>query len=264
MSAFAPALAAWSALLERDLRAFVRSRSQWASSLLFPLMLLAVVGVGVSEGLDPSRVREGDYVSFLVPGIIVMTALFSSTFSSASFYQDRDSGMLKVFLVSPHTSGVILVGKSLGAIVIGSGQALAILAVASAVPAIDLGWQYGVGSSLALALLAIVTLNVLLSGLAQVLASRIRTMQGFHLVMNLVLFPLLFFSGAFFPLDDLPGWLYGLALADPLTYAVDLLQLSLYANGSSGYLGIGVDLAVLVALAVVLFGWGMRRHPMMD
>lgn len=258
------ALDAWSALLARDLRAFVRSRSQWTSSLLFPLMLLAVIGIGVSDGLDPSRVREGDYVSFLVPGIIVMTALFSSTFSSASFYQDRDSGMLKVFLASPHTPAEILLGKSLGAITIGSLQALLILGVASAIPAIDLDWQYGVLPSLLLGVLAILLLNVLLSGLAQVLASRIRTMQGFHLVMNLVLFPLLFFSGAFFPLDDLPRWLYALALIDPLTYAVDLLQLALYADGSSGHLGVGIDLAVLASLAVVLFAWGMRRQPIVE
>ena len=264
MSSVALTASAWSALLVRDLRAFLRSRSQLGSSLLLPLMLLAILGIGVSDGLDPTRVRDGDYVTFLVPGIIVMTALFSSTFSSASFYQDRDSGMLKVFLVSPHSPAVILLGKSLAAIVIGSAQALVVLAIASAIPAIDLQWQYGVAQSFFLALVTILGLNILLSGLAQVLASRIRTMQGFHLVMNLVLFPLLFFSGAFFPLENLPGWLYGLALANPLTYAVDLLQLSLYADSSSGYLGIGIDLVVLAFLAVVLFAWGMRRHPMME
>ncbi len=264
MSAMALTLSAWSALLGRDLRAFLRSRSQLGSSLLFPLMLLAILGIGISEGLEPTRVRDGDYVTFLVPGIIVMTALFSSTFSSASFYQDRDSGMLKTILVAPHPTAVILIGKSLGAIVIGSVQALAVLAVASAIPAIDLQWQYGVIPSLLLALTTVVGLNIFLSGLAQVLASRIRTMQGFHLVMNLVLFPLLFFSGAFFPLADLPAWLYGLALANPLTYAVDLLQLAVYADGDSGHVGIGIDLAVLVALALALFTWGMRRHPMAE
>ena len=264
MSAAALTLGAWSALLVRDLRAFLRSRSQVSSSLIFPLMMLAGVGVGVSEGLDPARVRDGDYVTFLVPGIIVMTALFSSTFSSASFYQDRDSGMLKMFLVSPHSPVVILLGKSLGAITVGTAQALVVLAVASAIPAIDLQWQYGIAASLTLAVGTVVLLNVLLSGLAQLLASRIRTMQGFHLVMNLVLFPLLFFSGAFFPLADLPGWLYGLALANPLTYAVDLLQLALYGESGDGFIGIVPDLAVLTGLAAALFWWGMRRHPMME
>ncbi len=264
MTAAAGTVGAWGALLARDLRAFTRSRSQWTSSLLLPLMLLAILGVGVTEGLEPTRVRDGDYVSFLVAGMIVMTALFSSTFSSASYYQDRDSGMLKVLLVSPHPPAVILLGKSLGAITIGSAQALVVLLVAIAVPAIDVEWQYGVARSLALAVATVAGVNVLLSGLAQVLASRIRTMQGFHLVMNLVLFPLLFFSGAFFPLADLPGWLRGLALANPLTYPVDLLQLALYADGSDGYLGVGVDVAVLSTLAVALYALGMRRRPNID
>lgn len=264
MSGAAMTLSAWGALFARDLRAFLRSRAQLSSSLLFPLMLLAVVGIGVSEGLDPSRVRDGDYVTFLVPGIMVMTALFSSTFSSASFYQDRDSGMLKVFLVSPHSPVVILLGKAMGGIAIGSAQALGVLAIAAAIPAIALQWQYGVAPSLLLALATVLALNVLLSGLAQLLASRIRTMQGFHLVMNLVLFPLLFFSGAFFPLADLPGWLQGIALANPLSYAVDLLQLALYAEGSAGYIGLVPDVAVLGGLAAALFVLGARRHPMME
>ena len=264
MNAATLTFGAWGALLVRDLRAFLRSRSQVFSSLALPLMLLGILGVGISDGLDPSLVRDGDYVTFLVPGIMVMTALFSSTFSSASFYQDRDSGMLKVFLVSPNSPAAILLGKSLGAVVIGSVQAIAVLAVAAAIPSINLQWQYGLIPSLLLALLAILALNVFLSGLAQLLASRIRTMQGFHLVMNIVLFPLLFFSGAFFLLNDLPGWLRGLALANPLTYPVDLLQLSLYADSGHGFLGVGVDLAVLLGLAVALFGWGMRRHPMIE
>ena len=264
MSTATMTLNAWGALFTRDLRAFLRSRAQLSSSLIFPLMLLAILGVGVSDGLDPSRVRNGDYTSFLVPGIMVMTALFSSTFSSASFYQDRDSGMLKVFLVSPHSPAVVLLGKALGGIAIGSVQALAVLAIASAIPAIDLDFQYGVAPSLLLALLTVVGLNVLLSGTAQLLASRIRTMQGFHLVMNLVFFPLLFFSGAFFPLEDLPNWLRGIALANPLSYAVDLLQLALYAEDGSGYIGLGPDLAVLGALAIALFVLGARRNPMME
>src|SRR3989337_4145402 len=136
MSGAVLALDAWGALLARDLRAFVRSRAQWTSSLLFPLMLLAVVGIGVSEGLDPSRVRDGDYVSFLVPGIIVMTALFSSTCSSASYYQDRDSGLLQVMLASPHPPPVILLGKASAGVVIGTLQAMALLVVAALIPAI--------------------------------------------------------------------------------------------------------------------------------
>ncbi len=253
-------LLACQALLQRDLRAVFRSRSQLYSSLLFPLMLLAIVGTGVSEGLDPSLVRDGDYASFLVPGVIVMTALFSSTFSSASFYYDRDWGVLKVLFATPHSPRVILLGKSLAGIVIGSLQALLVLLVAAVIPGIDLEWQYGLGPGALLAVVAVVTLALFLNGFAQMVASRIRTMQGFHLVMNLVLFPLLFFSGAFFPLDDLPLWLKVLAAANPLSYAVDLLRVAVYAD-SSGYFGLPLDLAVLLALAPATFLWGIGRHP---
>ncbi|KKK92207.1 hypothetical protein LCGC14_2705230, partial [marine sediment metagenome] len=240
-------LAACGALLQRDLRAVLRSRSQLYSSMLFPLMLLAILGAGVSEGLDPTLVPDGDYVTFLVPGVIAMTVLFSSTFSSASYYRDRDSGLLRVMLASPHSPQVILLGKALAGVTIGGLQALAVLAIAAAVPAIDLEWQYGVGPGVLLAAAAVVLLAAFLNGFAQVVASRIRTMQGFHLIMNLVLFPLLFFSGAFFPLDDLPTWLKVLATANPLSYAVDLLRVAIYTDGS-GYFGLPLDLAVLAAL----------------
>lgn len=256
------ALAACQAILQRDLRAVLRSRSQLYSSILFPLMLLAILGAGVSEGLDPdpALVRDGDYASFLVPGIIVMTVLFSSTFSSASYYQDRDCGLLRVMLASPRSPAVILLGKALAGVSIGSLQALAVLAVAAAVPAIDLEWQYGWGPGVLLAAAAVVLLALFLNGFAQVVASRIRTMQGFHLVMNLLLFPLLFFSGAFFPLEELPTWLKVLATANPLSYAVDLLRAAIYADGP-GYFGLPLDLAVLATLAAAASLWGIGRHP---
>jgi ABC-2 type transport system permease protein len=82
--------------------------------------------------------------------------------------------------------------------------------------------------------------------------------------MNVVLFPLLFLSGAFFPLAELPAWLQALALADPLTYAVDLLQLALYADGSEDNIGLIPDFAVLGALAAALLVLGARRPPLME
>jgi ABC-2 type transport system permease protein len=250
-------LTAVTALVRRDLRAFLRSRSQLYSSVLFPLMLLAILGTGVSDGLDPKNID--DYVTFLVPGMIAMTAVFSSTFSSASYYQDRDSGVLKVLLASPHSPRVVLLGKTLSAVIIGAVQALLVLAVAAVIPAIHFQWQYGIPASVLVAVFAIVVLNLFLSGLGQLLASRIRSMQGFHLVMNLVLFPFLFFSGAFFPLTDLPLWLNLLGRVNPLSYGVDMLHLALYANGPGGYFGLPLDFAVLTALAIVVFYFGTSR-----
>lgn len=263
MSAFGGAAVASWVLLQRDLRAFVRSRSQFYSSVLLPLMLLAILGTGVSDGLNPqSRViRDGDYISFLAPGMIALTALFSSTFSSASFYRDRDSGMLRILLASPHSTRTILLGKSLAAVAIGSAQALLILAIAVLIPGINFAWQFGWLGGVAMVVAGVVALNFMLSGLALLVATRIRTMQGFHLVMNLVLFPLFFLSGAFFPLDALPDWLRLLGLANPLTYPVDLMQTASYAASNDGFIGPAIDFAVLGGLAVVLFALGLRRGP---
>lgn len=249
------------AIALRDLRAVLRSRSQLYSSLLLPLMLLALLGTGVSDGLDPAALEDGDYTSYLVPGMIVMTALFSSTFASASFYQDRANGMLRLMLVSPAAPASVLGGKVLAAVAIGSAQAALILLIAAVIPGIDLEWQYGVIASLLLAFVGIALFNLLICSLALLLATRIASMQGFHLVMNLVLFPLLFFSGAFFPIDDLPLWLKVMAYANPLTYPVDLLQLALYANGSGGQIGLFLDLAVMLVLQAGILVLAFRIRP---
>ena len=97
--------------------------------------------------------------------------------------------------------------------------------------------------------------------MAQALASRISSIQGFHLLMNLVLFPLLFFSGAFFPIDGLPRWLEVLALINPLTYAVDALLLATYADSAASFLGLAIDLSVLIVLAGAVYVLGFVRLP---
>jgi ABC-2 type transport system permease protein len=243
------------------MRAVARSRSQLYSSILTPLLILVFLGNGVSEGLEPANLPAGNFTAYLVAGIAVMACVFSSTFSSASYYRDRDSGILRMLLSSPHSARTILLGKSLAGVVIGLLQGLAVLCVAA--PFVDFEWQYGVVPGLLLGLLVLAILNILLAGVAQALASRIQTIQGFHLLMNLVLFPLLFFSGAFFPIDDLPAWLYTLALINPLTYAVDALQLAAYASDDGEFLGLWIDFAVLGGLALVVYVLGFARLPKM-
>ncbi|GBD23457.1 Inner membrane transport permease YbhR [bacterium HR29] len=247
------------ALAVRDLRGVLRSRSQLYSSMLTPLLILLFLGTGVSHGLEPANLPAGDFTAYLVAGVVVMTSVFSSTFSSASYYRDRDTGMLRALLVTPRHPRAIVLGKSLAGVAIGSLQAMVVLALAA--PFSDLGWQYGYVRGALLALGVVVALNLLLGGLAQALATRIQTMQGFHLVMNLALFPLLFFSGAFFPIRDLPVWLEGLALANPLTYAVDALHVAVYANDSSEFLGLWIDLPVIGGLAVAAYAAGLARMP---
>ena len=262
MSALSGARAV-AALLARDLRAVARSRSQLYSAILFPLMLLALLGTGVSSGLDPASemVIDGDYTSYLAPGMIAMTALFASTFASASFYRDRESGLLRALLASPHSPRTILLGKALGSILIGALQAGFVLALAAAIPGIDLHWQFGWLGGAAAVVATILLLNTLLAGLTLLLATRIKTMQGFHLVINIVLFPLLFLSGAFFPLDSVPDWLRIIGYLNPLTYPVDLMHYAAYAPTGDGLLGPAITAPVLAALAAALFIVGLRKAP---
>jgi ABC-2 type transport system permease protein len=138
-------------------------------------------------------------------------------------------------------------------------QALVVMTIAALLPAVNFAWQYGL-MSVAVAVAVVLLLNLFLCGLGQWLASRIRTMQGFHLVMNLVLFPFLFFSGAFFPLDELPVWLQVLGRINPLSYAVDALLLAMYADGDDGHFGLALDLVVLGALAALVFYAGTGRR----
>ena len=252
-------MSAAAAIASRELRAVARSRSQLYSSMLTPLLFLLFLGTGVSEGLEPSNLPGGDFKAFLVAGVVVMTSVFSSTFSTASYYRDRDSGVLRLMLSSPNHPRTLLLGKSLAALAIGTVQGIIVLAVASMF--VDFDWQHGVVPGLLIALAAIALVNLMLTGLAQALASRIQTMQGFHLLMNLALFPLLFFSGAFFPIEDLPAWLKVLAYANPLTYAVDALQLAAYAPNGDGFIGLGIDFTVLAALAVAAYAAGIARVP---
>src|SRR5450830_1507453 len=92
------------ALFARDLKAVIRSRSQLYSSIFTPLLFLVFLGNGVSKGLSPSKLPAGDFTAYLVAGVVVMTSVFSSTFSSASYYRDRDSGLLRMLLSSPHSA----------------------------------------------------------------------------------------------------------------------------------------------------------------
>ncbi len=256
-------LAACGALLLRDLRAVARSRSQLYSSILFPLMLLALLGAGVSDGLSPASplLGDGDYTDFLAPGMIAMTAIFASTFSSAGFYRDRETGMLQALLISPHGARTILFGKALAAVVIGSAQSFVVLILAAVIPGIALSWQFGWLGGAATVVAAIIALNVLLNGLALLIATRVRTMQGFHLIMNLALFPLFFLSGAFFPLDSAPQWLRIISYVNPLTYPVDLIQYASWAQSPAGLLGPAIDVPVLAALALAAIWLGLRRAP---
>jgi ABC-2 type transport system permease protein len=211
----------------RDLLRWWRDRQRILPSLFQPILYLVVFGVGlgtaIGGGLGGPAAAGGapagvSYTIFMYPGILAMSVLFTAIFSSMSIVWDREFGFLKEIQVAPIPRSAVAVGKALGGSTVAIIQSTVLLLLAPFV---------GVAVS-PLMLLQVFALMFLLAfalaALGVAIASRMRTMEGFQVVMNFVLMPILFLSGAFFPLRGLPGWLGVLTHLDPAAYAVDALR----------------------------------------
>jgi ABC-2 type transport system permease protein len=204
-----------------------------------PLLDLFVFGVGLSSAMGGGlgrRAADGaasaqalgvSYTTFMYPGVLAMSVLFTAIFSAMSIVWDREFGFLKEIQVAPLSRAAVAVGKALGGSTVAMLQASLLLGAAPFV-----------GVSLTpLVVLEMLGLLFLLafalSSLGVAIASRMRTMEGFQMVMNFVLMPLLFLSGAFFPLNGLPRWLAVLTRLDPAAYAVDALRRTVLAQAGT-------------------------------
>jgi ABC-2 type transport system permease protein len=199
----------------RDLKKFIRDKPRIVGSVVTPAMWLLIMGTGFNTIFT---YREGTYTQFMFPGIIAMTVLFTSLFSSISVIWDRQFGFLKEILVAPIPRVSIALGKCL------SGVAQSIIQAA-----IMLGFSPLVNVALkpttVVAVFSIVLLSSLaITSLGLFLAAMIETHEGFNVIVNFIVMPMFFLSGALFPISLLPGWLKGLVVMDPLTYGVDLLR----------------------------------------
>jgi ABC-2 type transport system permease protein len=247
---------------QRELIRFFRERSRAVTSLVQPLLYLLVFGTGLG-----ATVRQiegvGDYRIFLLPGVIVMTVLFSSMFSGMSIVWDREFGFLKEILVAPVSRPAVIAGKVTGGATTACMQGLAILIFA---PIIGLNLSI-VGVLQVLPTLVLFAMCVNLLGVA--IASRTQTMQAFMVIQNFVMLPLFFLSGAVFPLNSVPSWLRIAAALDPATYAVDAIRRSLIPSFPAAELWgqpltLPIDLAVLAVLGSILFVLavrGINRQP---
>lgn len=222
------ARAGWS-LFRRDMLKFWRERARIVSSLLQPVLMLGIFGLGLKDVLGASApFRELDYIQYIFPGIIGINVLGISMSSGVTIVADREFGFLREVLVAPISRLTIALGK------IAAGVATALFQVSVLMllsPLMGLTPSPLVVLKLlaAVALLAVAT-----SGLGVLIASRIRSVESFQYVFQFLLFPLFFLSGAFFVLDRIPGWMSLLASLNPLTYAIDLFRHILYANSDLG------------------------------
>ena len=201
----------------RELLHFVSDRTRIISSLMFPLMFLVVFGVGFSR-IVGGLAGGVDFIHFIYPGIVAMTVLTSSLLSGTSVVVDREHGFLKEVLVAPLTRVGVILGKALGGSLTSLLQGLIMLAIA---PIIGLS----ITPLLVLKLLpTLLILSLALSGLGILMATRMQSQQGFQFLMQLIVFPLMFLSGVFFPVDGVPVWLQIVAKVNPLTYGVDAIR----------------------------------------
>jgi len=230
----------------RELRRYVRSRAQIVASLGQPLLYLVALGFGLGPVFQ--KAGQGNYVQFVAPGIIAMTVLFSSVFSGMGLLWDRQFGFLKETLVAPVPRIQVMLGRTLGGATVAVIQGLLV-----AVVAFVAGFRAVDARALPLALLLMGLIAALFAALGTAIGSTIQNIQGFQLIMNFLVMPIFFLSGALYPLNNLP-WALGIVTSiDPLAYGVDGLRTTLIGRS---HFGLPADCAVLVAVAAALLWLG--------
>jgi ABC-2 type transport system permease protein len=216
----------------RDLLRYWRDRARVVFSFVQPLLYLVVFGSGLSSALGggfAAGLGGGSisYTQFIYPGVVSMTILFTSIFGAMSIVWDREFGFMRELLVAPIDRSAIAVGKTLG----GATQAL-LQGVIVLVLAPFLGVTMTLSTVVELlGLMAVLAFGLSAFGVA--VGSRMRSMQGFQVVMNFLMMPMFFLSGALFPLVGLPGWMTVLTRLDPASYGVDPIRRVLL--GASGF-----------------------------
>jgi ABC-2 type transport system permease protein len=229
----------------REVLRFLTERSRLASSFAFPLLFLLVFGAGFTQVIG-TLAPGVDFVQFMYPGVIAMTVLTTSLFAGVSVVWDREFGFLKEILVAPIGRSGIVLGKALGATAQALFQVTIMLVLAPL-----LGVDLSVGIVLGL-VPVVVILSLGLAGLGILLASFMRSQQGFQLLMQLLIFPLIFMAGVFFPVNQVPWWLELASKLNPLTYGVDAIrQIFLGTSTGLGVVVAGHTMTVIEEIALV-------------
>lgn len=200
----------------REVKRYLRSRPQIIASLGQPLLYLLVLGFGLGPVFQQSG--QGSYLQFVAPGVIGMGILFTSIFSGIGLLWDRQFGFLKETLVAPVPRLQIMAGRTLGGATIAMIQGTLVLTVC-----LIAGFRPHVGL-LPLALVFMALTAIVFSALGTAIGSTLRDMQGFQLIMNFLVMPIFFLSGALFPLSNLPFALRVATRLDPLSYGIDGLR----------------------------------------
>lgn len=206
------------ALWFRDIKIFSRSASRIIGSIAMPLFFLGFLGFGYSKMQIPNAPGTS-YIQFLVPGIIGMSLLFSSMFAGLSLLWDREDGFLKEIMIAPVKRISIVIGRTAGGVSTSLIQSLLIFLLSFL-----LGFKISGILVFIYSLVFMILISTAFNAFGLIFASNMKDFQGFNLIINFIMFPFFFLSGALFPIDNLPLWVRIISYLDPLTYGVDGLR----------------------------------------
>ncbi|HEV7200051.1 MAG TPA: ABC transporter permease [Candidatus Limnocylindria bacterium] len=249
----------------RELLRFVNERSRMIGSFAQPLIFLVIFGAGFGN-LIGSVAPGVDFIQFMYPGIIAMGVLTTSLFAGVSVVWDREFGFLRELLVAPIGRTGIVLGKAAGAAVVALLQVALMLLIA---PIVGVDLDVGI---IVLLVPIVFILSIALSGLGLLVASYMRSQQGFQLLIQLLIFPLIFLAGVFFPINQAPEWLQVISKFNPLTYGVDAIRQVFLGSDAGPRVGVtvlghvmtlGEEVLIIGAFAVVLItaaAWSFNRQ----
>lgn len=238
----------------RELKRYSRSRAQIVASLGQPLLYLLVLGFGLGPVFQ--RAGNGNYFQFVAPGVISMSVLFSSIFSGLGLLWDRQFGFLKETLVAPVPRIQIMIGRTLGGCTVAIIQGLLVTTIT-----VIAGFRPANYYAIPVALGFMLLIALLFAAVGVAIGSSLQDMQGFQLIMNFLVLPIFFLSGAMFPLSDQKLALRIATGIDPLSYGVDGLRSALLGTSFYGQL---TDFLVLATLASILMVFGAYRFSKIE
>lgn len=256
----------------REFKRWTRSRSRIIASMAQPILWLVLFGTafdamfaGAAGGGGTGGVPGGDdldFKSFFTPGIVAMTVLFGSIFAGIGLIFDREFGFLKEIMVAPVSRTSIMAGKSLGGATGAVISGLMILVLATLIGA-RFTPDIPVALAAVIAIVTVVLISLAFVNLGIAFATKIQNFEGFQMVMNFLVMPMFFLSGAFYPVDEMPTWLQTATYVNPLFYGVDALR-HCFNGSAAAALPLGLDLVVLVGFTVFTTAVGVLLFRRME
>ena len=231
----------------RQIKRYLRSKPRIIGSLGQPLLFLLALGFGF--GPIYAKAGQGSYIEFIGPGVIAMAIIFTAMFTGIEIIWDRQFGFLKETLVAPVPRLEIIIGRILGGATVSMIQGVIVFIIAFIA-----GFRIISLALVPLALLFMFLIAILFTALGTAIAARMEDMQGFPLIMNFIMMPMFFLSGAIFPLKGLPNAITTIASLDPLSYGVDGLRIALTGEA---HFGLIPDLSVLALVASLFIAIGV-------